>query len=121
MRPIQPWGMLSQKKLAIRLVTAPFFLATKIEAFQSRGAGDYIASHDMEDIISLLDGRPEIVDEVGAAREEVRAFLSQRFRDFLLNREFLDALPGHLMPDQASQQRIPMLMGRIKALAELGG
>ena len=106
--------------IAIRLVTAPYFLATKIDAFRSRGAGDFIASHDMEDIISLLDGRPEIVDEVRVAPDGVREFLSQSFSDFSSNRDFLDALPGHLMPDQASQQRIPVLMGRIQALADLG-
>jgi hypothetical protein len=110
---------LISNEVAIRLVTAPFFLATKIDAFRNRGDGDFIASHDMEDIISLLDGRPEIIDEVRTAPGEVREFLSQSFSDFLLNREFLDALPGHLMPDSASQQRIPILMGRIKAIAEL--
>lgn len=48
--------------LSINLLKAPFFLATKIEAFKGRGKGDYMASHDMEDIVTLLDGRPEIVD-----------------------------------------------------------
>jgi predicted nucleotidyltransferase len=106
-------------EVAIRLVTAPYFLATKIEAYRNRGAGDFMASHDMEDIVTLLDGRPEIVDEVGAAPEGVRAFLSRSFREFLSDRDFLDALPGHLMPDQASQQRIPIVMKRIAALAAL--
>jgi hypothetical protein len=46
------------EKMAIRVVTGPYFLATKIEAFYSRGKGDFIASHDMEDIVTLLDGRP---------------------------------------------------------------
>ena len=105
--------------MAIRLVTAPYFLATKIDAFHNRGADDYIASHDMEDIITLLDGRPEIVDEVRDAPEDVKIFLSKKFGEFLNNRSFLDALPGHLLPDSASQQRVPILMERIKALASL--
>jgi len=103
--------------MAIRLVTAPYFLATKIDAFHNRGAGDFIASHDMEDIITLLDGRPEIVEEVRTAPDDVRKFLAGKFREFLNNRSFLDALPGHLLPDSASQQRIPILMGRITAIA----
>ena len=53
-----------EKGLMIRLVTAPYFLATKIEAFRGRGGGDYLASHDLEDIIIVLDGRPEIVTEI---------------------------------------------------------
>jgi predicted nucleotidyltransferase len=47
-------------EMAIRLVTAPYLLATKIEAFYSRGNSDFIASHDLEDIITLIDGRPDI-------------------------------------------------------------
>jgi len=48
-------------EVAILLMTAPYFLATKIDASRSRGGGDSIASHDMEDIISQLDGRPGIL------------------------------------------------------------
>ena len=47
--------------LEINLVTPSFFLATKIEAFHGRGNGDYLGSHDMEDIVTLIDGREEIV------------------------------------------------------------
>lgn len=103
--------------IAIRLVTAPYFLATKIDAFHSRGSDDYIGSHDMEDIITLIDGRPEIVDEVGNAPDEVKEFLSGQFGAFLISRSFLDALPGHLFPDSASQQRVPLLIERIRTLA----
>jgi predicted nucleotidyltransferase len=104
--------------MTIRVVTGPFFLATKIDAFYSRGKGDFMASHDMEDIVTLLDGRSEIADEVRAAPDEVKAFLSKAFRDFLLKRDFLDSLPGYLLPDFASQRRIPLLMERIRAVAE---
>ncbi len=104
--------------MTIRVVTGPYFLATKIEAFYSRGRGDFMASHDMEDIVTLLDGRPEIADEVRAAPDEVKVFLSRSFRDFLLKRDFLDSLPGYLLPDSASQRRIPLLMERIRAVAE---
>jgi hypothetical protein len=102
-----------------RLVTAPYFLATKIDAFHNRGADDFIASHDMEDIVTLLDGRPEVVEEVRTAPEDVKQFRSRKFAEFLSNRSFLDALPGHLLPDSASQQRVPILMERIKAIANL--
>ena len=32
---------------SIRLVSAPYFLITKLEAFDGRGRGDYLASHDI--------------------------------------------------------------------------
>ena len=56
----------------IRAVTAPYFLATKLEAFARRGHGDYLASVDMEDIITVIDGRPEIVGEMTGADLELR-------------------------------------------------
>lgn len=104
--------------VTIRVVTAPYFLATKIDAFYGRGKGDFMASHDMEDMVTLLDGRPELVAEVRSAPAEVKVFLSKSFRDFLLKRDFLDSLPGYLLPDPASQRRIPLLMERIRAVAE---
>jgi hypothetical protein len=107
--------------IPIRVVTAPFFLATKIEAFRGRGRGDFLGSHDMEDIVTVLDGRGEIVRETRNAPEDLRMFLGQAFSEFLRSRDFLDALPGHLFPDPASQQRIPLLMERVRAIAEAGG
>ena len=53
--------------MSIRMVPAPYFLATKLEAFDGRGKGDYRSSPDMEDIVTVLDGRPEILDEIERA------------------------------------------------------
>lgn len=39
-------------------------IATKIEAFKGRGRGDFFASHDLEDLIFVMDGRSTIVEEV---------------------------------------------------------
>ncbi len=36
----------------IRVVTAVYFLATKLEAFRGRGRNDYRASHDLEDVVA---------------------------------------------------------------------
>jgi predicted nucleotidyltransferase len=44
--------------LPIRVVTAPLFLGTKLEAFKGRGKNDYFASHDLEDVVAVIDGRP---------------------------------------------------------------
>lgn len=105
--------------LQIRVVTGPFFLATKLEAFQSRGNGDFMASHDMEDIIALIDGRTELVDEVEQGPKDLRRHLTEAFRELLRNERFLEALPGHLAGDSASQQRLPILEARLSRIAEL--
>lgn len=100
----------------IHIVTAPYFLATKIEAFYGRGKGDYMASHDMEDIIALFDGRPEIIDEIRSSTSELRNYLAETFQAFLKNNKFLESLPGHLPPDPASQGRVKVVKGRIEEI-----
>jgi len=102
----------------ICMVTAPYFLATKLAAFNGRGAGDYVMSHDMEDIISVLDGRPEIVDEIQRSDEVLRAHLATCFAALLRDRKFTAALSGHLPGDAASQARVPLVMERITAISE---
>jgi hypothetical protein len=99
-----------------RVITAPYFLATKLEAFHGRGRGDYPMSHDLEDLVAVLDGRPEIVDDVLQSGPQLRRYLSDEFISLLATPDFLDALPGYLLPDAASQQRLGIVLGRIRSL-----
>jgi len=55
-------------------------VATKLEAFHGRGSSDVTASHDLEDILTVVDDRPELVSEIGAAEPEVRAFIAGEVR-----------------------------------------
>jgi hypothetical protein len=103
--------------LEIRIVTSPFFIATKLEAFKGRGKGDFFGSHDLEDLISVVDGRPELVAEVRAGAAGVRAYLRAEIEGLLSASGFLDALPGYLLPDAASQSRIHIVLRRLEELA----
>jgi hypothetical protein len=60
--------------IEIRMVTAPFFIATKIEAFKGRGNGDFFGSRDLEDLVSVIDGRVELVQEVRKGPADLRAY-----------------------------------------------
>jgi len=102
--------------LTIRLVTAPYFLATKIEAFHGRGKGDYLASHDLEDMITLIDGRKELLGEIMTAPADLRSFLADTFSGFLANSDFVECISGHLLPDKASQGRLPLIMQRMNSI-----
>ncbi len=101
----------------IRAVTAPLFIATKIEAFRSRGRGDFVASHDLEDIITVVDGRPALADEVKLAPAQVRRFLTSTVVRWLDDGDFIAAVPGHLPGDVASQARAPVILDRLRAIA----
>jgi hypothetical protein len=100
----------------IRVITAPYFLATKLEAFHGRGKSDYRSSHDLEDILTVIDGRVEITKEVSAAGPELSQYLQREFQSLLATRDFLEALPGHLLPDAASQQRAGLVIERIRQI-----
>jgi predicted nucleotidyltransferase len=69
--------------LNIRIVTGPFFLATKLEAFKGRGKGDFFASHDLEDLISVVDGRAALVAEVQAGVADLRSYLRAEIKGLL--------------------------------------
>jgi len=62
-----------EKGLKIRLVAPVYFCASKLEAFAGRGANDFHASRDLEDLIAVVDGRAELVGEIQTAAGDVRS------------------------------------------------
>ncbi|HXG57093.1 MAG TPA: hypothetical protein VNJ03_17075 [Vicinamibacterales bacterium] len=105
----------------IRLINPVYFVATKLEAFHGRGKGDVTASHDLEDVVTVIDGRLEIIDEIHFAPEEVRMYIAEQFRALLNDTDFADSLPGFLFPDDASQARAPLLRTRLQRAAKSAG
>jgi predicted nucleotidyltransferase len=105
----------------ILVTTGPLFLATKIEAFRGRGGEDFMASKDMEDIITVMDGRPEIVEEVAAVESALRDFLCDAFAEWLSRRDFADVVAGHLLFDSDSQGRADEILERMASIAQLRG
>jgi hypothetical protein len=103
--------------LTVRAVTAPYFCAAKLEAFNGRGKGDYLSSHDLEDLVAIVDGREELTGELWSASEDVRSYVASEFFRLLDNKTFVDALPGYLLPDAANQARITILLRRLKEMA----
>lgn len=104
----------------IRLITPAYYLATKLTAFRDRGTRDPIASHDLEDIIAVVDGRQSIVREIQASPPEVRAFIAAAWRDLLESGSVPALLEAHLAPDEASQARAGLVLARIEAISWLG-
>jgi hypothetical protein len=106
--------------LVIRAINAPYFLGTKLEAFRGRGKRDYLSSHDLEDFIAVVDGRSSLVTELESASPELKIYIADSVRTLLAEPHFLDALPGYLLPDDASQARIGQLMAKLRSLEALG-
>lgn len=101
--------------LKLRHLSAPYFVATKLEAFNDRGNGDVLLSHDLEDIINVVDGRAELVAELAIAPDDVRTFIAGQFEAVLKHPDFSNALPGIV----SQSSRTGLVLQRFAAVATL--
>ena len=101
--------------IEIRVVSAPLFLATKLEAHHGRSEGDYMGSHDLEDILAVVDGRPTIIKDCFTAPDDVKAYLRDNFATLLADDEFINVLPGFVDPSGGSA-RAEVIKARLQGL-----
>lgn len=66
---------------SIKILTSPYFIATKFEAFNSRGS-EMRLSPDIEDIVYVIDSRPSIVNEIDKSENDVKQFWSRNLRSW---------------------------------------
>lgn len=104
---------------AIRLIRAPVFIATKLEALPDRGAGDLLMSHDLGDALAVVDGRDGLLAEFAGLEPDLARFVAATFAKLLATPRFGNYLPGHLPGDRASQARLPLLEAKLQRLAAL--
>jgi hypothetical protein len=108
----------------IPAIPPPYLVATKLEAWKGRGEGDHLRSHDLEDIVTLVDGRAEIVDEVKDASSELRSFLSHEVGTLLDQSRFLDLVDGTVVGfgrgGSGDADRVDdIVLPRLRALADI--
>lgn len=100
-------------RLSIRLVTATAFVATKLEAFATRGNSDFLSSHDLEDVLNVVDGRVELVEEFAVEHADLRQWVADVFVGLIDNPAFVNALPGLV----AEPARASVVLQRLRAIA----
>ncbi len=102
----------------IRAVPPTYLLATKLEAFRSRGKGDLLWSRDFEDVITLVDRREELGGEVRDAPDELSAFVVVELGALLDRHDFDSAAEGALTGGSETQARFDLVVRpRLLALA----
>ncbi|MGE8409344.1 MAG: nucleotidyl transferase AbiEii/AbiGii toxin family protein [Pseudomonas sp.] len=102
------------EEIRINLVSPVYFVATKLEAWKGRGRGDALSSRDIEDILNLIDGRPELHDEIQSAVVEVRDYIGQEIGQLLGDGNFEYAISAQARGDA---DRENLLFERLEALA----
>ncbi len=101
--------------LNLKHLSAAYFLATKFEAFRDRGRNDVYLSHDLEDILTVIEGRASIAADVAAAPPDVKSHVSSSVRRLLAHPHLRNALPGLL----SEPGRESAVLARLNQLSRL--
>lgn len=86
----------------------------------------HLRSHDLEDVITLIDGRSKVVDEVEDSPSDLREFLSREIAVLLEQPRFLDTIDGTVVGFGASgsghEDRVDeIVLPRFRTLAGAAG
>lgn len=65
----------------IRAAAPAVLVATKLGAWEGRGWGDLLRSLDVHDVLTLIDGRPELAEEAQAAPPALRTYIEEKLID----------------------------------------
>lgn len=104
---------------AVKVITAPFFVALKLEAFEDRGRRDFIGSTDFEDVICLFNGRQALVDEI-LSEPTVCREITRKFASYIKSPGLEDAVMGFVQTEINPERRHADIMAAFKRLADLG-
>jgi len=99
--------------IEISILSLSYFIASKIEAFLHRGNNDYIFSNDMEDIITVLDGRLKLSD-LDASDHTVKNYLKQQFKKMLNDIRFIESIQGNIGYSSTNAPRAIRLIDFLK-------
>ena len=101
----------------IKIFTPPYFVASKFEAYLDRGTGDFRLSHDIEDVMTLLDGILNF-DSIQNAPESVADYLRKKVAEFLKDDTFLESISAHIEPGPSNSERAKRLIEFFKKMAK---
>jgi predicted nucleotidyltransferase len=83
-----------QSGARIRAVGPPIVIATKLAAWRGRGDNDILASLDVHDIVVLVDGRSELIDELAAQNADLREYVAEELVALRAERYFEYVVQG---------------------------
>jgi predicted nucleotidyltransferase len=120
--PANPWYKIGFENLwtakakdhEIKILSAPCYLATKFEAFNNRGS-DYRTSHDMEDIVYVLDNRIGIAEEIANDDIRIANFIREQLLSIIHKGLLQEVLLAHIHPLMLAE-RLPIVEDKIKLI-----
>lgn len=124
--PSNPWFKKGFKKsceievndLRIKILTLPYFLCTKFAAFEDRGSKDPYSSHDLEDIIYILNNTTGIEREIDLSDNQVKTYLKNQLALLLNHKDMPSIIECHL-PYNQSAERLAIVLKRIQRILSI--
>lgn len=124
--PANPWfasGFKSAQSIevngkSIKILTLPYFLATKFSAFYERGGKDPRFSHDFEDIVYLLNYTSNFQELIIDSDPKVQECLKGAFLNILNDDLLQEAILGNIHYDE-QEFRFEKIINQLKAIVNV--
>lgn len=101
----------------INILPVGMFLATKWEAFKSRG-NDPRLSHDFEDIIYIIDNNMNLIDDVKNSSVKVQTFLKKMSEEILSHSSRNEIIECHINPFTMEERR-KLVVDKLEKIIDL--
>ncbi len=98
----------------IRVLSVPFYIATKLEAFNDRGR-DYRTSHDFEDVIYVIDNCTTIVEEILQSEKDVKNFIVTELKKVITNPHIEEIIQSQIHPNMVAG-RYPLIIEKLEQI-----
>lgn len=94
----------------IRAIPPAYLLATKLEAFRTRGKEDFYGSRDFGDVVALVDGREGLPGEIAAAPAPLREYVACQLNELSRHPVFDSGLEGALPSSPETLERVELVI-----------
>ncbi len=94
---------------SVRIFSAVYFIASKLDAFNDRGKNDGRTSSDFEDIVYVLNNRTTIWEEMSNAPAPVILYLKKEFQKLVAQDNLYEWISANL--EYSEQRRVNYILG----------
>lgn len=104
----------------VQVFRTAYLFASKVEAFHGRGSTDPFASDDMADLVLLMEGCPDLLEDIATVEDDaLKDAVAEWAEAMLVRPDLSDLLDGHLA--RTATRGRAWVLRRLQTLARLRG
>lgn len=104
--------------VTIRIFHPAYYTAAKVNAFLDRGRENFRHSEDFQDLVYLIEHRPQLSEDIEKAFHEVRSYVRSNFRRFLAYPDLEEGL-YYALPIGAEHEHVQKIISLMKKIAAM--